>query len=200
MALIVGLTGGIGCGKSTVAKLFQQHGALIIDTDSISHELTGEGGAALTAIDTQFGSSFIDPSGALDRAKMRNAIFSDSGKKKQLESIMHPLILDRVREQLLHTESYPYVVIVVPLLLNSPAYLQLVQRVLVVDCSERQQIVRVMQRSGLAETEVQNIILQQTSREERLRRADDVISNEGDLATLAVEVERLHASYISSKS
>ena len=200
MALIVGLTGGIGCGKSTVANLFQQHGAAIIDTDLISHELTGSAGAAIAAIETHFGSSFINTDGALDRTKMRNAIFSDSVKKKQLESIMHPLILARVHEQLVHSESHPYVVIVVPLLFNSPVYLQLVQRVLVVDCSERQQITRVMQRSGLSEAEVQNIILQQTSRDERLRRADDVISNDGDLVTLATQVERLHAGYFSPKS
>ena len=113
---------------------------------------------------------------------------------------MHPLILDRVREQLLHSESHPYVVIVVPLLFNSPIYLKLIQRILVVDCNERQQIIRVMQRSGLSEAEVQNIISQQTSRDERLRRADDVISNEGDIAALATQVERLHLGYISSKS
>ncbi|MDD4978988.1 MAG: dephospho-CoA kinase [Gallionella sp.] len=200
MGLIVGLTGGIGCGKSTVAKLLSQHGAQIIDTDLISHELTGVGGAAITAINSHFGSGFINSEGALDRAKMRNAIFSDSDKKQQLESIMHPLILARVREQLLEFGSHPYVVIVVPLLFNSPIYLKLVQRILVVDCSERQQIIRVMQRSGMSEAEVQNIISQQTSRDERLRRADDVISNEGDIAALATQVERLHSGYILSKS
>ncbi|MEQ1915191.1 MAG: dephospho-CoA kinase, partial [Gallionella sp.] len=177
-----------------------QHGAQIIDTDLISHGLTGVGGAAITAINTHFGFGFINSDGALDRAKMRNAIFSDSDKKQQLESIMHPLILARVREQLLESGSHPYVVIVVPLLFNSPIYLKLVQRILVVDCSERQQIIRVMQRSGMSEAEVQNIISQQTRRDERLRRADDVISNEGDIAALATQVERLHSGYISSKS
>lgn len=200
MALIVGLTGGIGCGKSTVADLFRQRGAHIIDTDLISHELTGTGGAAIQAIITAFGSSFITSDGALDRAKMRNAIFSDISDKRKLESILHPLILACVHEQLQLAASSPYVVIVVPLLFNSPIYLKLIQRILVVDCSERLQIVRVMRRSGFSEAEVQNIISHQTSREERLLRADDVIHNDGDLAALALQVDHMHGSYISRKS
>ena len=200
MALIVGLTGGIGCGKSTVANLFREHGAQIIDTDLISHELTGVGGAAISAIRTHFGPGFINAEGVLDRAKMRNAIFSNAGDKQKLESILHPLILSKVHEQLSSADSYPYVVIVVPLLFTSPVYLQLVQRILVVDCSERQQIARVMQRSGLSELEVQTIISQQTSRDERLRRAGDVILNDCNFADLALQVERLHSGYFSSKS
>ncbi len=200
MSLRVGLTGGIGCGKSTVANMFRDRGAPIIDTDLLAHQLTAAGGVAIEAIRAGFGGDYIGADGAMDRSKMRSTIFADSAKKQLLESILHPLILAEVRSQLAQLGASPYVIIVVPLLFNSPAYLQLVQQIIVVDCTESQQIARVMQRSGLSELEVRNIILQQTCRAERLRRADVVISNEGDLGMLAAQVERLHVSYFSAKS
>lgn len=200
MSLLVGLTGGIGCGKTTVANMFHECGVPIIDTDLIAHQLTAAGGAAIQAIVAAFGPDYIQQDGAMNRSKMRNTIFANTAKKQLLESILHPLILAEVRSQLAQVGAYPYVIIVVPLLLSSPAYLQLVRRILVVDCPESQQIARVMQRSGLSELEVRNIILQQTSREERLRHADVVISNEGDLGMLAAQVERIHSSYFSAES
>lgn len=198
MGLIVGLTGGIGCGKSTVADMFGRLGAKIIDTDLISHALTAVGGAALPQLVQQFGEDILMADGALDRAKLRRIVFADVHQRKVLESILHPMILDEVRVQLASVDQSPYIVIVVPLLFASPVYLQLVQRVLVVDCSEELQVSRVVKRSGLSESEARNIIAQQTSRAERLRRADDVISNGGDLSSLAKQVECLHANYFSS--
>jgi len=199
MPVLVGLTGGIGCGKSTVANMLCDRGVPIIDTDGIAHQLTAAGGAAIAAIGAGFGVDYIGVDGAMDRSKMRSTIFANTKKKQLLESILHPLILAEVRAQLAQVGACTGVMIVVPLLFNSPAYLQLVQRIVVVDCAERQQIARVMQRSGLSEVEVRNIILQQTSRDERLRRADVVIRNDGDLGMLAAQVEHLYASYFSAK-
>jgi dephospho-CoA kinase len=200
MSLLVGLSGGIGCGKTTVANMFRDRGAPIIDTDLIAHQLTATKGAAIQAIAAALGADYIQQDGAMDRSKMRSAIFADPEKKRLLESILHPLIFAEVRAQLVEVVAYPYVIIVVPLLFNSPTYLQLVQRIVVVDCAEPLQIERVAQRSGLSELEVRNIILQQTSREERLLRADVVITNEGNLAELAAQVERIHSSYFSAES
>lgn len=200
MSLIVGLTGGIGCGKSTVANLLRERGAFIIDTDEISHQLTAVGGDALPAIVSAFGRAYITDIGTLDRVRLRQCIFADPHAKAALEAILHPRILACVQEQLLRAHAYPYVVIVVPLLFNSPIYLQLVQRILVVDCDPHQQIERVMRRSGLPESEVRNIMSQQTRREERLRRADDVLVNASDLEGLVSQVDLLHARYFSAKS
>ncbi len=200
MTLRVGLAGGIGCGKSTVAKMFQDLGALIIDTDAISHQLTNSSGAAIPLIREAFGDAYISTDGALDRAKMRQSVFSDAVAKQKLEALLHPLILAEVQTRLEDAEHYPYAIIVVPLLFNNPTYLQLIQRILLVDCEEQLQITRVMQRSRLSEAEVRTIIAQQTSREERLRRADDVVVNNGNLANLSSRVEALHATYISLKS
>lgn len=199
MGLVVGLTGGIGSGKSTVADLLHERGACIIDTDEISHRLTAAGGEAIPAIARAFGNDYITATGSLDRARMRQAIFSDARAKEKLEAILHPRILASVQEQLSCAGNCPYVVIVVPLLFDSPAYLRLVQRILVVDCDEQQQVERVMRRSGLSEDEVRAIMSRQTRREERLRRADDVIINAGDLASLVDRVDVLHARYFSAK-
>lgn len=192
---IIGLTGGIGCGKSTVAHLFAEHGADIIDTDAISHQLTQTGGAAIPSIRAAFGSHYIGDDGALDRAKMRALVFSDADARQRLERLLHPLILEQTKVQLLQMRASPYVVVVVPLLLQSAGYRQLVQRVLVVDCDEHTQIERVMQRSRMTEAEVRAIIASQMPRAERLRLADDVIRNDGGLATLAAQVAALHRQY-----
>lgn len=207
MSLIVGLTGGIGCGKSTVADLFEKHGAGIIDTDVIARHLTqacpdpgrGAGGEAMTAIRAAFGDDYITNDGALDRAKMRGLIFSDNTAKQRLEKILHPLILEQAMAQVLQLQSRPYIILVAPLLPESPAFQQQVQRLLVVDCDEETQVTRVTGRSYFSAQEVRNIIARQTPRAERLRLADDVIHNEAGLETLAAQVDALHERYLNSR-
>jgi dephospho-CoA kinase len=200
MVFCVGLTGGIGCGKSTVAELFAGHGAGIIDTDAISRQLTQSGGEAIEAIRQSFGDEYITADGSLDRAKMRGLVFADAGAKQRLERILHPLILEQARLQLERLQDSPYVIIVVPLLPESPAFRQLTRRILVVDCGESTQIERVARRSGMSETEVRAIIAQQTPRDQRLRIADDVILNEAGLDSLAEQVAVLHRNYSAMKS
>ncbi len=193
--LIVGLTGGIGCGKSTIAAMFAKHGAGIIDTDEIAHRLTQAGGAAIPAIRAAFGVDYVGMDGALDRAKMRALVFSDAAARQKLERLLHPLILEQAKVRLLEMKECPYVIVVVPLLPASPEYRRLTQRVLVVDCDERTQIERVVRRSRLTEAEVRAIIAAQTPRAERLQLADDVILNEGGLDGLAEQVFVLHRRY-----
>jgi len=195
MTICIGLTGGIGCGKSTVAKLFATHGAAIIDTDTISHSLTQAGGAAIAPIRATFGDAYISDDGALNRAKLRQLIFSDAAAKQQLEDILHPLILEQSKTQLQQSHNAPYVVIVVPLLLKSPAFQQLVQRVLVVDCDDENQITRVTARSQLSRSEVMTIMAQQTPRAARLASADDIISNNAHIDDLEMQVTDLHKRY-----
>jgi dephospho-CoA kinase len=200
MVFCVGLTGGIGCGKSTVAELFAGHGAGIIDTDAISRQLAQSGGEAIEAIRQSFGDEYITADGSLDRAKMRGLVFADAGAKQRLERILHPLILEQARLQLERLQDSPYVIIVVPLLPESPAFRQLTRRILVVDCGKSTQIERVARRSGMSETEVRAIIAQQTPRDQRLRIADDVILNEAGLDSLAEQVAVLHRNYSAMKS
>lgn len=196
--LCVGLTGGIGCGKSTVAKMFQERGALIIDADEIAHQLTQADGCAIDAIRAAFGDRYITPDGSLDRAKMRELIFSDGVAKHTLERLLHPLILDQAQRQIMQVPLAPYIVMVVPLLLESPAFLQLVQRILVVDCDESRQVERVMQRSKLSEAEVRTIMAQQAPRQQRLSAANDVIHNNGGFTSLTQQVEALHNVYFAA--
>ncbi len=195
MTLCVGLTGGIGCGKSTVADLFAEHGAAIIDTDVIAHRITLADGEAIPAISAAFGGEFIKVDGTLDRTRMRKLIFSDAAAKQVLESILHPLILKHAKAQLSATKDNGYIILVVPLLAESPAFQQLVQRVLVVDCDEATQISRVTGRNRISKTEVRAIIAQQTPRAKRLLLADDVIINDATLNKLAEEVAVLHERY-----
>lgn len=195
MKLAVGLTGGIGSGKSTVAALFAEHGAGIIDTDAIAHNLTQAGGEAIAAIRVAFGDTYLTKDGALDRARMRSLIFRDHAAKQHLEQILHPLIRSQAWGRLQQLQDCPYVVLVVPLLPESPAFRQMVQRILVVDCSENTQVNRVVRRSHLAENEVRAIIAQQTPRAERLRLADDIIHNDADPDSLAEQVAALHRRY-----
>ncbi len=194
--LIVGLTGGIGSGKSTVAGLFAGHGAGIVDTDEIAHRLTQANGNAIPAIRAAFGKNYIGEDGALNRAGMRGLIFSDAEAKQRLESILHPLILEQAKSQLRQLQEKPYIILVVPLLPESAAFRQLVQRVLVVDCDENTQIARVIGRSQMNAPEVRAIIARQTPRAERLQLADDVIRNHGGLDDLAEQVATLHERYV----
>lgn len=196
----VGLTGGIGSGKSTVAALFAQHGAGIVDTDAIAHRLTQAGGEAIEAIRAAFGSDYLTDDDALDRARMRGLIFSDVAAKQRLELLLHPLIREQAKAQLLQLKASPYIILVVPLLPESPAFRQLVQRVLVVDCEENTQIARVIGRNKMTEAEVRAIITRQTPRAERLQLADDVIHNDAGLDSLTVQVAALHERYLSAKN
>jgi dephospho-CoA kinase len=196
--LIVGLTGGIGSGKSTVAALFAEYGVAIIDSDAISHSLTQPGGGAIEAIRTAFGDSYLSTSGALDRARMRQRVFSDIHAKQCLETILHPLIRTQILAQAeAAAEIAPYLLLVIPLLFETANYRELVQRTLVVDCAEAIQIARAMQRSGLTEQEVRAIMAQQVSRAERLRRADDILQNDAGLDVLRSQVAYLHQRYIA---
>ncbi|MDD4929026.1 MAG: dephospho-CoA kinase [Gallionella sp.] len=193
--LCVGLTGGIGCGKNTVARLFEALGVPVIDTDSLSHQLTRSGGQAIAPIKAAFGEPYITKTGELDRALMRQLVFSDAGAKLKLENILHPLILALCEAELCAKAAAPYVILMAPLLLECPAFLALVDRVLLVDCSEQNQISRVASRSGLDETQIRAIIALQMPRAERMARADDFISNDGLCAELDEQVAALHRHY-----
>lgn len=195
MAFVVGLTGGIGSGKSAAAAEFARHGAAVVDTDAIAHELTQPGGAAIAELRRQFGEEFIDAAGAMDRARMRARAFSDPAAKARLEGLLHPMIRAESERRIAAART-PYVVHVVPLLLESPDYRRRVQRVLVVDCPEALQIERVRQRSALAEDEIRRIIAAQTPRDARVAAADDVIDNSGSLDALHKQVRTLHARYL----
>lgn len=195
MRLVVGLTGGIGSGKSTVARLFQERGACVVDTDAIAHALTGPGGAAMGAIRRGFGADLVTAEGALDRTAMRQRVFSDPDAKATLEGILHPLIRAEAVRQVEACPG-PYVVLVVPLLVETGGYRNLLGRVLVVDCREEEQIARTMERSRLSREQVRAIIATQASRTDRLRQADDVIDNSGGPEALAPAVELLHRKYL----
>jgi len=195
-AFVVGLTGGIGSGKSAAADEFARLGATIVDTDAIAHELTSAGGAAIPALRGLFGSEYFDASGAMDRAKVRATVFADPLAKKKLEALLHPMIRAE-SERRIGASAGPYVVYVVPLLIESGNYRERVQRVAVVDCPEEVQMQRVRQRSRLAEDEVRRIIASQVPRAQRRAAADDVIDNSGALDALHKQVRDLHLKYIA---
>jgi dephospho-CoA kinase len=194
---IVGLTGGIGSGKSTVADLFVQHGAALVDTDAIAHELTGPGGAAIPALRQAFGAIALRPDGGLDRAAMRNLVFSDATAKARLEAILHPMIRAESASRCAAMNA-PYVVFAVPLLIESGTYRERCDRILVVDCQESTQLARVMARNGMSEAEVRAILAAQASRQARLAAADDVIDNDGSPEALPAQIEKLHECYLQS--
>jgi dephospho-CoA kinase len=192
----VGLTGGIGSGKSTVSELFAELGTPVIDTDAIAHQLTAPGGSALEAIHALFGDRVMQADGTLDRAALRRRVFSDPAARHQLEAILHPRIRQKV-EQTLATLTAPYVLIVIPLLVETGGYREVLNRVLVVDCPEDVQIARVMARSGLTYDEVTAIIAAQAGRAERLAAADDVIVNTASPEALRTQVATLHRRYLA---
>jgi len=196
MPFCVGLTGGIGSGKSSAARLFASLGAGVVDVDDISHALTRPGGAAIAEIRREFGDPAIAADGSLDRARMRELVFADASAKNRLEAILHPLIGHEARAQIARARE-PYVMLVVPLLLERETYRDVTQRVAVVDCSEQTQIQRTMKRSGITEAAVRAIMAAQLSRAQRLAKADDVINNDGDEAHLTQQVTALHARYLA---
>jgi dephospho-CoA kinase len=191
----VGLTGGIGCGKTTVADLFAARGASVIDTDQIAHSLTAPQGAAMPALIAEFGADYATPDGAMDRAKMRALVFADPGARARLEAILHPKIREATAAASLLATG-PYVMFVVPLLIESGTWRDRVARVLAIDCPEEVQVARVMTRNGLPEAQVRAIMAAQVTRAQRRLAADDLILNDDGLDALLPQVERLHAFYL----
>lgn len=194
-SFVVGLTGGIGSGKSTVAELFAERGAVVVDTDAIAHEITGPGGAAMAALAAAFGPRVVRADGGLERTAMRQLVFADPAQRIRLEGILHPLIRERSAQRCRAATS-PYVILAVPLLVEAGGYRARCQRILVVDCDEAVQVARVMARNGLAESEVRAIMAAQAGRRERLAVADDVVHNDGGIEALREQVDELHARYV----
>ena len=195
MTVWIGLTGGIGSGKSKAAAEFARLGVPLIDADAVSRSLTAENGAALPAIRAAFGDDLFDETGRLKRAALRDLVFRQPEAKQQLEALMFPLIIAGIRMQ---QQAYPAAlngIIELPLLVGYPQFLALVERVAVVDVSAPIQIERVQQRSGLSEDEIKRIMVTQAGRNERLRTADDVVGNEGSPEALAEKIARLHRYY-----
>ncbi len=191
----IGLTGGIGSGKSTVAEMFALLGVPIIDTDVIARELTQAGGAALPAIRKEFGDTVIESSGAMDRVRMRAHILSDTMARSRLEAILHPMIQAEAKRRLEALSGAGYAILVVPLLVELGTYRGMVDRVLVVDCEEAMQLARACRRDGRDEAEVRAVMAWQVSRQDRLAQADDVLNNTGDLAALRAAIGELHRKY-----
>ncbi len=195
----VGLTGGVGSGKSTVASIFASLGAGVVDADAISHELTAPGGAAIDALRRSFGDAAIDARGALDRLAMRKLAFADPELRTRLEAVLHPLIRAEAarRAALLSEQGAPYLIFVIPLLVESGDWHGRVDRVLVIDCSQAAQLARVSLRPGLDAAGAQRIVGAQASREQRLAAADDVLFNEAPLTELKPRVRQLHETYLA---
>lgn len=199
MTFIVGLTGGIGSGKTAAAERFAALGAALVDTDVIAHALTQAEGAAMPAIRAAFGPGVITPEGALDRAAMRRRVFADPAARACLEALLHPLIRAEAEAQVRRAASadFPYIVLVVPLLAETGGYRERVDRIAVVDCPEETQIARVMARSGLSREEATAILAAQVPRAQRLAIADDVIDNVAGLDALHARVDMLHRQYLA---
>jgi dephospho-CoA kinase len=192
--LVVGLTGGIGSGKSEAARLFEQQGVPVIDTDQVARELVQPGTDALAEIVAEFGQGILDADGRLDRAHLRGLVFSNPERRRSLEAILHPRIRIRVRERVA-TLSAPYCVVVIPLLLEA-GQRDLVDRVLVIDAPEALQLRRAAERDRRPEAEIGVVMATQVGREQRLAAADDVIHNDGDLEHLRRQVLEMHGKYL----
>lgn len=192
---VVGLTGGIGSGKSTVADLFAELGIPVVDTDVIAHQLTAPGGGALAAIRALFPDTVRQSGDVLDRASLRRVVFGDAAARKQLEAILHPRIRREVERELSGIQG-PYAVIVIPLLVETGTYVDVLNRILVVDCPETLQIERVMARNALSREEVAAILAVQSDRVQRVKMAQDVILNTQPLGALRTRVAELHRHYL----
>ena len=196
--LLVGLTGGIGSGKTTVSDLLTQLGAGVIDTDLIAHQITGPVGSAIPLIQKEFGPDYIDASGALNRAKMRTLVFENPKFRGLLEQITHPLIQQKTIQQALELakNGAPYLVFVVPLLIESRTWQNLIDYLIAVDCPVETQIERVMHRNNLSRADVWKIIKAQVSSHDRNAQANTVIENTGDLDSLKIQVEDLNEKFL----
>lgn len=195
-AFCVGLTGGIGSGKSAVSARLTALGALVIDTDEVSRELTGENGRAIASIREAFGQRALTPGGAMDRGYVRQRVFGDAHEKKRLESILHPMIRDEVESRIAKATG-PYVVLVVPLLVETEYYRLRCQSIVTVTCPLDVRVARVMGRSGLTRAEVLSIVAVQATDDQRLAVADELIENAGPLEELSLAVEALHGRLLN---
>ena len=195
---VVALTGGIGSGKSAAAKIFAELGVPVTDVDVISHQLTAANQPLVEDIAHNFGSAFITADNALNRAAMRQLVFSDDNARIKLNALLHPAIYDEALEQLQQNAQAHYQILVVPLLFDSPRYLPHINRILVIDCDENTQIERVKQRSKLSEPEILSIIKTQTSRKKQLMLANDVIENNQNVEKLRENIIAIHKKYINT--
>lgn len=195
--LKIGLTGGIGSGKSTVAELFSELGVSVIDADQISHQLTRSGSESFKAIRQLLGDEFINAEGELDRKKIARHIFSDPEKKAALENILHPRIRQRMLQEIEQADHNAYIILSIPLLLETN-FTDLVDRILVVDADDEIRIQRTRQRDDRSEQQIRAIMRQQVERDRRLQCADDVIYNNGNLEDLRNTVDRLHQQYLAA--
>jgi dephospho-CoA kinase len=192
--LIVGLTGGIGSGKSTVAEAFARHGVPVIDTDVIARELVAPGLPAYQAIVDHFGKRVLLDNGELDRRQLREIVFADPEQRRVLEDILHPRIRDEATSRIDRLDA-PYCLVVIPLLTETGGY-PFIDRVLLVDVTEEEQIRRTMARDQLAREQVEQILANQSSRQQRRKRADEIIDNSTDEAPLEAQVQHLHLYYL----
>lgn len=195
---LVGLTGGIGCGKSEAARIFADLGIPVTDTDAIAHALTAGDQPVLQTIIAEFGDHYLKPDQSLDRAALRKKVFADRDARQRLEAILHPAIYDAALQSVKQHANAPYQVIAVPLLFESERYRKLVNRTLLIDCDERLQISRAVARSGLSPEEVEAIMQAQMPRAERLRQADDIIVNDGSIDELRQKISQIHENYMQA--
>ncbi len=195
---VVALTGGIGSGKSEAAKVFAELGVPVTDVDVISHQLTAANQALVEEIKTHFGSDYITPDGAMNRAAMRDLVFSDKNALAKLNAILHPAIYAQAIAQMQQHANAPYQIVVIPLLFESPNYLKHINRILLIDCDEKTQIARIKQRSQLSEAQILAIINAQTPRQKRLKLANDVIENNENVESLRKKILAIHENYINT--
>jgi dephospho-CoA kinase len=193
--LKVGLTGGIASGKSLVADGFARLGVPVVDADALAHELTRPGAPGLAALIQVLGSGILDFQGLLDRKRLRARLFTDPGLRRRVDGLLHPLILGELKTRLAAAKG-PYAMAVIPLLVEAPASRSLVDRVLLVDCSEDTQVARLMSRDGESAEGARAILSAQANRDARRRAADDILLNEGDVDTLPGSVVQLHKFYL----
>ncbi|CAM8318758.1 dephospho-CoA kinase [Candidatus Methylopumilus planktonicus] len=194
---IIGMTGGIGSGKSEALKIFKSLSIKVIDLDNISKEITETSHQAIQEIKLVFGDAIFDKDNQLDRKKLKEIIFSDKNKKINLEKILHPKIYEEVKKRLNALSHESYVVIDIPLLFETNQYTSLISRSLVIDCKENDQIERVKKRDGIDISVIQSIIDQQINRSSRIEKADDVIINDGSIEKLEESIKSLHKKYLN---
>jgi len=195
---IIGMTGGIGSGKTEATKLFTELGVPIVDVDIISHELTARGQATLKEIAQAFGQDILNDDGDLNRTALRKKVFANSEARKSLEDILHPAIFNKALEALKKNASAPYQILAIPLLFESDRYLEIISRSLVIDSPPEMQIARASKRDGLLEADIQKIIDVQMSRTKRNSLADDLILNDGSIEELRQKIKQLHEKYINT--
>lgn len=196
---VIGLTGLIGSGKTTVANIFIRHGVNVIDTDQIAHDITASNGIAIPMIIKQFGVRYIDNSGALFRDKMRELVFGDESAREELEKILHPIIFDEVNRQIAASNVESYLILMVPLLFKSPRYLKITSRNIFVDCNYDAIVSRLKARNNFTQIQVDNILATQVPREKQMLLADDIIYNNGGIDNLEQQVNLLHEKYLQLK-